>query len=94
MVISEASVSIRADLVDRRLRIVIEADSFEWHGSRSALASDCRRYNWLVVNGWIVLRFPYEDVMHHPEVVRETLVGAVALAELLNDAGSAARSAP
>ncbi|NHC23640.1 hypothetical protein G6553_10720 [Nocardioides sp. IC4_145] len=47
----------RADLVDPRLRIVCEADSFAWHGSRSALASDARRYNRMVVGGWIVLRF-------------------------------------
>lgn len=87
VVISDDGRSVRADLVDRRLRIVIEADSFEWHGSRSALASDCRRYNWLVVSGWIVLRFPYEDVMFHPETVRETLASAVALAELLNKVG-------
>lgn len=63
----------RADLVDPRLRIVCEADSFAWHGSRSALASDARRYNRMVVGGWIVLRFTWEDVMLHPEEVRRVL---------------------
>ena len=75
--------SARADLVDTRLRIVVECDSFEWHGSRSALASDARRYNRMVIGGWMVLRFTYEDVMFHAAEVRDVLLEAVALAELL-----------
>lgn len=81
--ISGGEVTVRPDLVDLRLRVVLEADSFEWHGSRSALASDARRYNMLVVNGWLVLRFSYEDVMFHPDEVRRVLIAVVALAELL-----------
>ncbi|WP_435745944.1 DUF559 domain-containing protein [Nocardioides sp. SYSU DS0663] len=68
----------RVDLADRRLRIGLEADSFEWHGGRDQLASDCRRYNGLVVHGWLVLRFSWEDVMFHPGEVRRTLDAAVA----------------
>lgn len=86
VVIVDGAFRARPDLVDERLRIVIEADSFEWHGKRSALASDARRYNRLVVAGWMVLRFSYEDVMFHPAEVREVMIAAVALAELMNDA--------
>ncbi|MCY7395559.1 MAG: endonuclease domain-containing protein [Nocardioides sp.] len=68
----------RPDLVDEDLRIVLEADSFEWHGGRAVLARDARRYHALVVSGWLVLRFSWEDVMHRPQLVRETLVAAVA----------------
>lgn len=75
----------RPDLVDRRLGVVIEADSFTWHGGRRALARDARRYNALVVAGWIVLRFSYEEVMHQPQRVREVLIQAVALAEVLKE---------
>ncbi|KAA1427434.1 DUF559 domain-containing protein [Nocardioides antri] len=67
----------RPDLVDEELRIVVEADSFEWHGDRAALRSDARRYNAFVVNGWLVLRFSWEDVMLHPDDVRAVLVAAV-----------------
>lgn len=81
--IAHGGFSARADLVDTRLRIAVECDSFEWHGSRSALVSDCRRYNRMVVGGWIVLRLTYEDVMFHPDEVRELLAEAVALAEVL-----------
>lgn len=68
----------RPDLVDERLRIVLEADSFEWHGSRAALRRDARRYNAFVVRGWLVLRFVWEDVMSHPDAVRSVLMAAVA----------------
>jgi very-short-patch-repair endonuclease len=61
------------DLVDVNRRIILEADSFEWHGSRRALVRDARRYNGFVVAGWVVLRFSWEDVMHHPDDVVRVL---------------------
>lgn len=71
----------RPDLVDADLGIAIEADSFAWHGDRAALRRDARRYNFLVVDGWLVLRFAWEDVMHDRELVRSVLVAAVALVD-------------
>lgn len=68
----------RPDLVDVRLRMVIEADSFAWHGDRDALRRDARRYNALVAAGWLVLRFSWEDVMFRPSEVASVLTGAVA----------------
>ena len=65
---------VRPDLVDERLKVVVEADSFEHHGSRKALVLDCARYDNLVADGWIVLRFAWEHVMYRPEWVRSTLV--------------------
>ncbi|ANH38318.1 hypothetical protein I601_1888 [Nocardioides dokdonensis FR1436] len=59
----------RPDLVDERLKIALEADSFEWHGDRAALHRDARRYNAFVAAGWLVLRFSWEEVMLHPERV-------------------------
>ena len=69
----------RPDLVDNDLRIIAEADSFAWHGDRAALRSDARRYDTFVVNGWLVLRFAWEDVMFHPDWVRWVLTEAVEL---------------
>jgi very-short-patch-repair endonuclease len=68
----------RPDLVDERLGIIIEADSFEWHGDRAALRSDTKRYNRFVVHGWLVLRFAWEDVMFDPARVAEIMAAAVA----------------
>lgn len=71
--------AVRPDPVDERLRLALEADSFAWHGSRQALARDCRRYNLLSVAGWTVLRFPWEDVMLHPQLVTDVLRAAVSV---------------
>lgn len=63
----------RPDLVDRRLRLVLEADSFEFHGRRLALKRDCERYNAFVADGWRVVRFSWEHVMGEPDYVRRVL---------------------
>lgn len=74
---------VRPDLVDVRLRLVVEADSFEWHGDRAALRRDARRYDLLVADGWTVLRFAYEDVMHDQAWVRSVLAATVVRTERL-----------
>ncbi|HET7388876.1 MAG TPA: DUF559 domain-containing protein [Nocardioidaceae bacterium] len=73
--------SVQPDLVDSRRRIVLEADSFAWHSDRAALRMDAQRYNNLVVRGFLVLRFAWEDVMHDQDYVRRTLT---ALAKRVN----------
>jgi very-short-patch-repair endonuclease len=87
VIIREPDIVARPDLVDVGSRIVLEADSFEWHGGRAQLSSDARRYDLLVVNGWLVLRFSYEHVMLQPDFVRRVLCSAVALAELMREVG-------
>jgi very-short-patch-repair endonuclease len=71
----------RADLGDRRLRLLIEADSHEFHAEAAAFRLDIRRYTEMVRAGWVVVRFCWEDVMQHPERVHAVLVDVVALAE-------------
>jgi very-short-patch-repair endonuclease len=71
----------RPDLVDDALRIVIEADSFEWHGKYDALVDDSRRYNAFIAAGWRVLRFTWVDVIENPASVRDVLVRTVAVAQ-------------
>jgi very-short-patch-repair endonuclease len=67
----------RPDLVDRKRRIILEADSFEFHGHRKALKRDCERYTGLVIRGWTVVRFAWEHVMFEPCYVRDCLVALV-----------------
>jgi very-short-patch-repair endonuclease len=55
--------TVHPDLVCRRRRLVLEADSWTFHAGRRAHNRDCARYNLLVVNGWLVLRFTWEQVM-------------------------------
>lgn len=73
VLIQEGGWSGRPDLVDERLRLVVEAESYEFHGNRGALRRDCRRYTALVLLGWTVVRFCWEDVMLAPEYVAEAL---------------------
>lgn len=78
-VVLRGRTTVRPDLVDRDLGIVLEADSFAWHGDRLALRRDARRYNLLVADGWLVLRFSWEDVMFDPGYVTQVLQAVVAL---------------
>ena len=65
--------TVHPDLVVPALRIVVEADSWTFHATRSAHARDCARYNLLVVHGWRVLRFTWEQVMLEQSYVRWVL---------------------
>jgi very-short-patch-repair endonuclease len=83
----------RADLVDRERRLVVEAESHSFHSRRGALRRDCRRYTKLVLLGWRVLRFAWEDVMFHPDYVRRCLVEAVRLTDEQAQSAETVRSA-
>ena len=69
VVIAEAGWVGRPDLVDTERRLVVEAESFEFHGRRAALRRDCERYTALTLLGWTVLRFAWEHVMFEPAYV-------------------------
>ncbi|MFW6773588.1 endonuclease domain-containing protein [Nocardioides sp. CPCC 205120] len=62
---------VHPDVVDRGRRIALEADSWEFHSDKEAFQRDCWRYTVLVAHGWVVLRFTWWQVMHHPGWVRE-----------------------
>ena len=57
------------DLGDPATGILLEADSFLWHGQRAGLERDARRYNELVVAGYLVLRFTWEHIVGDPDWV-------------------------
>lgn len=68
----------RADLVDRAHRLVIEADSHEFHSSPQALLRDIERYNGFVGEGYVVIRFAWRHAMFDQDYVRATVTGAIA----------------
>lgn len=94
VVISGEGFSVRPDLVDEERRVVAEADSFEWHGKRKALHADCHRYNALALDGWLVLRFSWEDVMFQPDYVRRCLLMASRREPVEHALGGAQRDIP
>lgn len=67
----------RPDLVDEELRIVVESDSAAHHATVAGINRDSMRYDLFVVNGWLVLRFTWAQVVHRPEWVRAVLIAAV-----------------
>lgn len=71
----------RADLVDRRRRIVVEADSFEFHADSESLSSDMVRYNGFVCEAYTVLRFGWKHAMFEQDYVRATVAAVVAAQE-------------
>lgn len=81
LTVRTARLTAQPDLVDPERRIVLEADSHTWHSSRSALRRDCTRYNALVLDGWIVLRFTWEQVMFEPAYVRACLEAVLAMTD-------------
>jgi very-short-patch-repair endonuclease len=70
---------VRVDLADEASRTILEADSFAWHGSRSALERDCRRYDEAVRNDWVVLRAAWEHVMFEQDWLARLIQDVVAL---------------
>lgn len=83
----EVGTSTHPDLVDFRLGIVIEAESFAHHALPEAFEYDVRRYTALVRAGWTVLRFTWADVMRRPDYVRAVLVDVRRQREFLLAAG-------
>ena len=72
-------VTYHPDLADPFGGIAIEANSWAHHATKADHDADCVRYNALVVGGWIVLRFTWEQVMFSPGEVVATLRAAYAL---------------
>jgi very-short-patch-repair endonuclease len=69
--ITAGPLSLHVDLADPLAGVVLEADSFEFHGSRADFRRDCERYDELVAAGWTVLRLPWELVLHdHARLLR------------------------
>lgn len=65
---------LHPDVVDPIAGVVLEAESWEFHGrDKAAFERDCERYNALVATGWRVLRFTWRQVMLEPEVVRDCI---------------------
>lgn len=71
--VDTGGVIVHPDLADLSRGVVLEADSWTWHASKEAHERDCWRYNALVVAGWTVLRFTWQQVMLSPAYVRSVL---------------------
>jgi hypothetical protein len=58
-------------------RVIVECDSKRWHGSWRRREADLRRDRELVALGYIVLRFTWDDVANHPDLVARDVLAAL-----------------
>lgn len=56
------------------VRLFLEVDGYDVHGSASALTDDLDRQNRLVALGWTPLRFTWPMVVRRPEAVAERIL--------------------
>ena len=70
--IREPGFRVDVDLADPVLRLAIEAEGYEHHGTREGLRSDCRRATMYAVHGWTQVRYAYEHVMFEAAFVEDT----------------------
>lgn len=68
----------RVDLLWEDRKLVAEVTGHEFHASRDQRAADADRRNRLLLAGYQVLEFTYDDVVRHPERVIATLREALA----------------
>ena len=71
----------RVDFAWPGARLVVETDGFAFHADRRSYRADRRRSNALVLAGWQVVRFSWEDVVQHPAYVVDTVRGLLEAAD-------------
>lgn len=67
----------RLDFAYPMVKVAIEVDGRGVHTLPEALLEDRRRQNALQNAGWLVLRFTWDDVVHHPERVLAEVLAAL-----------------
>lgn len=76
--VAEPGVFAVVDLGSEHLRLIIEAEGYETHGTRKGLRRDCCRHTEFAIFGWTSLRYAYEDTMFEQDWVRWTLLAWLA----------------
>lgn len=59
----------RVDFAFPDLRVAIEVDGFEVRTDRRVFQDERRRQNDLALDGWIILRFTWHDIINDPDYV-------------------------
>jgi very-short-patch-repair endonuclease len=59
----------RVDFAYPDVRLAIEVDGYEVHGTPRAMAADHQRQNRLMIAGWHVIRFTWGQVVRQPAQV-------------------------
>ena len=63
---SDGTLIAQVDLAYPRRRVAIELDSVRWHHNRRSFVEDRRRRNRILLAGWDVLNFTWDDYLDRP----------------------------
>lgn len=74
---STGRVVAEIDFAHEGLRIAIEVDGRAHHSDRRSFERDRIRQNDLILRGWLVLRFTWEQITQHPHDVLAAVAAAV-----------------
>ena len=74
VVLPDAGPPIHPDFVWRDQKVIVEADSNKWHGSRQRIESDRRRDQRLTAAGWTVIRTTWSQMTYRPDELRAVLL--------------------
>lgn len=71
----------RCDFAFERARVLVELDGYATHGSPADHRRDLRRQNAILLarQGWVLLRYSWDDVVHHPADVVADLREALSI---------------
>lgn len=75
--VTVGSSDYRLDFAYPNQRIAIEGDGFAFHSDRQRFETDRQRQNDLVLDGWLVLRFTWRQIVHHPDQVAARIAAAL-----------------
>jgi very-short-patch-repair endonuclease len=67
----------KADVAFPKLKIAIEVDGWAFHSDPEAFRRDRRRQNYLILQGWQVLRFTWLDLVEYPQRVIAIIRSAI-----------------
>jgi hypothetical protein len=74
IVLPDGGPPLHPDFVWRDQRIIVEADSDKWHGSRQRQEIDRRRDQRLTAAGWRVIRTSWRQMTYRPDELRKILL--------------------
>jgi very-short-patch-repair endonuclease len=67
----------KVDIAFPALGIALEADGWAFHSDQAAFQHDRQRQNYLILQGWQVLRFTWLDLVEYPERVISVIEAAI-----------------
>ena len=67
----------KIDVAFPELKIAIETDGWAFHSDPDAFRRDRKRQNYLILQGWRVLRFTWLDLVEYPQRVIAEIRAAI-----------------